>query len=373
MMQENKPRLFGLDLMRALAIIMVLFGHSIWIFPENRGPAFALMAFSGYFGVEMFFVLSGFLIGNILFRIYISEGMSKSVMLQFLRRRWLRTLPNYYLVLVLNLIIALIIGYNVTGFWHYLFFIQNFSTPMPPFFPESWTLSVEEFAYVLLPLFLLLFNTFVRVQNRNVQYLATVLLLIVLSVFSKTYYAFNNNNGTLQQWNAGLRMVTIYRLDAIFIGVLFSWISLQYKLLWIKIRFSATGLGIILGGFLLFGVGKFQLLIETHPFFWNVIYLPLTSVTAALFLPLLSQWKSARGLAARAIVFTSAISYAIYLLHYGIVLQLMKHFLVLRSGTTGQLCGFVIIYLFLTIALSSMLYRYYEKPIMDLRQRQLLK
>ena len=136
-----------------------------------------------------------------------------------------------------------------------------------------------------------------------------------------------------------------------------------------NVRIPATIIGILMCGFLLFGVGKFQLLIETHPFFWNVIYLPLTSICVAFFLPLLSQWNSACGLAARAITFISIISYSIYLLHYGIVLQLMKHFLILRTGTTEQLCGFVIIYVFLTFAFSSILYRYYEKPIMNLREK----
>ncbi|HEU0136653.1 MAG TPA: acyltransferase family protein, partial [Flavobacterium sp.] len=64
---KDSNRIFGLDFMRATAIMMVLIGHCAWIFPASEGVIMQLLAMSGYLGVEIFFVLSGFLIGNILY------------------------------------------------------------------------------------------------------------------------------------------------------------------------------------------------------------------------------------------------------------------------------------------------------------------
>ena len=96
-MKPETERVFGLDVMRASAILLVLLGHAtVWF--ASFVPVFNIGCLGGYFGVELFFVLSGFLIGSILLRWLIDPG-STTTLFDFWRRRWLRTLPNYVLFL----------------------------------------------------------------------------------------------------------------------------------------------------------------------------------------------------------------------------------------------------------------------------------
>jgi len=105
-----KQRIFGLDLMRAVAILLVVFSHITWIVPNAKGLIPNLMSIAGVYGVEIFFVLSGFLIGRIVYRIYSSEDFGFSKVFYFWIRRWFRTLPNYYLALAVNIGVAIYLG-----------------------------------------------------------------------------------------------------------------------------------------------------------------------------------------------------------------------------------------------------------------------
>src|SRR5690606_36478664 len=143
-------RIFGLDLLRAIAILMVIFGHGMQLVPDLGQLAKFLDTFF-YLGVEFFFVLRGFLIGGILMKT-ISTSSTFSDIFPFWKRRWWRTLPNYYLFLFLNF---LGFGLLKEGFrfdWSYLVFLQNFTTPNSGFFSVSWSLAVEEWFYLFVPL-----------------------------------------------------------------------------------------------------------------------------------------------------------------------------------------------------------------------------
>lgn len=365
----NPNRIFGLDVMRAAAISLVVFGHCVWIFPLSHGLFHQLMVLSGFLGVEVFFVLSGFLIGKILYQLYLKEDFSIKSVFFFLKRRWFRTLPNYFLALVINISIAAYFGNSLLHVVKYFFFVQNLYTPMLLFFTESWSLSVEEFAYIVLPLFLLLAGMLVKPKNKSKFFLFSILLLILVFFCNKIAYQYTTTNVNLNQWNMSLKAVVIYRLDSIFIGVLCSWIYLNFTRLWQKWRYFFFLLGIFLFLFQFVAIGYFRLLIETHPVFWNVLYLPLVSVMVSCFMPFFSEWKQEQSFIRKPIVFISLISYSMYLLHYGIILQLMKNFIDYDAQNPVELYGFLAIYVFLTLLLSYWLYRFYEKPMMDLRDK----
>jgi peptidoglycan/LPS O-acetylase OafA/YrhL len=365
----NQNRIFGLDLMRAIAILMVIFGHCVWIFPERDSLFQQLMLLSGFLGVEIFFVLSGFLIGKILYKLYLKDDFSIKSVLFFLKRRWFRTLPNYYLVLVVNVIITSIFGNSLLDVWKYFFFVQNAFTPMQPFFTESWSLSVEEFAYIVLPLFLFFAGSIVKPKHKSRFFLVSVLMLILVFFCAKIGYQNTTTNTNLNQWNMSLKAVVIYRLDSIFIGVLCSWIYLNFNKSWKKNRAFLFVFGMFLFFFQFVAIGYFGLFIETNPIFWNVVYLPLVSIMVACFLPFLSEWKTEKSIIRNPIVFISVISYSMYLLHYGIVLRLLKHNVNYNTQRAIELYSFSAAYIFLTIILSYLLYRFYEKPIMDLRDK----
>lgn len=348
---------------------MVLCSHILWIYPPNATVVSQIFTLFGFWGVELFFVLSGFLIGKILFRIHVEETLTIQTVFSFLKRRWFRTLPNYYLVLLLNILIACLIGTSLSDFGYYLFFLQNFAWPMKPFFTESWSLSVEEFAYLLLPFALWGISRVLVRKRKTLQFLYVVILLLVFFTIAKLGYHYTTESTDINHWNASLKAVVIYRVDAILYGVLAAWISLNAPEFWIKRRMFLFFLGVLLIGFMFAGVGFFQLFITSYPFFWNVLYLPLTSVTFLFFLPFLSQWTKTTPLLQVPVGFVSRISYSVYLLHYGIVLQLMKYFVSTSGYTTMQLHGFTLVYLVVTFFLSYLFYEWYEKPIMDLRDR----
>lgn len=366
---QNQNRIFGLDLMRAAAILMVLFGHCVWIMPDDTSLFHQFLVLSGFFGVEVFFVLSGFLIGKILYELYMKEAFSLKTIFYFLKRRWFRTLPNYFLVLLINIGIATLIGYSADSLWKYFFFFQNLFTTMTPFFPESWSLSVEEYAYVLLPFFIWITGSFVKPKNKNKFFLFSVLTLILVFFTAKIYYQKTTANVNLNQWNISLKAVVIYRLDSIFIGVLCSWIYRNFTSFWQKNKYFLFVLGTLLFLFQFVAIGYLGMVIETHPFLWNVLYLPLISIAVSCFLPFLSEWKSTRSFVRKPVVFISLISYSMYLLHYSVILLLMKQYIIIDSQNTVELVGFLTSYILITIVLSYFLYRFYEKPMMNLRDK----
>jgi peptidoglycan/LPS O-acetylase OafA/YrhL len=100
--------------MRALAILLVLFGHSFNFFKHwKRVEIFDLniwnmivMFINGFDGVDLFFVLSGFLIGGILIKIFDSDDWDLDAIFHFWSRRWLRTIPAYFFVLLINLLLS---------------------------------------------------------------------------------------------------------------------------------------------------------------------------------------------------------------------------------------------------------------------------
>jgi peptidoglycan/LPS O-acetylase OafA/YrhL len=367
--RQQNERIFGLDLMRAAAIVLVLSSHVLWIYPPKSSIISQFLQLFGFLGVELFFVLSGFLIGTIFYKLYLKDDFSIQSVFYFLKRRWFRTLPNYYLFLLLNTLIALYIGYSLIEWWKYMFFLQNFHTTMLPFFPESWSLSVEEFAYVGLPFSVLLVTYLLKPKQKKYAFIGVVIALILILFFSKYYYNATTSNTTLQQWNVSLKAVVWYRIDSIFYGVAMSWIALNHQSFWIKNKVNLAFIGTVMAVLMFMGVGYFRITIDQFPLFWNVLYLPLTSITLALFLPYLSEWRSTKLPFKSVIELTSKISYSIYLIHYGVVLQLMKHFFNTETLATYQLHLYTLVFLVITFGLSYLNYRFFERPIMNFRDK----
>ncbi|MFM8271001.1 MAG: acyltransferase family protein, partial [Gemmata sp.] len=142
----------GLDLLRAAAVVAVVSCHAVTSF--GSPPEYRAVQLGGK-GVDLFFVLSGWLLGRQLLRELCDTGTID--LRRFWYRRWLRTLPAYFAVLAL------------TYTWHlarggrdvrpaYLFFGQTYLTDLP-YFGISWSLCVEEHFYLAVaPLLLLLWR-----------------------------------------------------------------------------------------------------------------------------------------------------------------------------------------------------------------------
>lgn len=145
------PRLDGL---RAFAVVAVMAYH--WLHPELFGRQLPL----GFLGVQLFFVLSGYLIGGVLLRAQEKndiEGTSQVFTLrQFVIRRALRIFPAYFVFL---LITAVVLGAPSPNAWLYPLYLGNFvmstATEWPSYWSHTWTLAVEEQFYVFAPLLVL--------------------------------------------------------------------------------------------------------------------------------------------------------------------------------------------------------------------------
>ena len=376
-MSQKKERIFGLDVMRAIAISMVLVSHTLYVFPGYKNPLTDIMHLMGIQGVEVFFVLSGFLIGNILLRVQEDSGFTWASIKTFWIRRWFRTLPLYYLMLIVNIIIAYSIGYHITNehkLWQFFLFLQNFATEHILFFPESWSLSVEEYAYIVGPL--VLTTSFYIFRKKRWAFLVGTLSILLFFFCTKHYFYWNHRHvlNSLEFWNLNIKAVVVYRIDAIYYGFLLAYWCKVCPRTFKQFRYILLVLGLIMVGVLYIVIPIiFKIQYETHPWYWNVLYLPLNSLTIALFVPFLYYLKTPVSWIKEGVYKLSIYSYAMYLLHYTFVLYLMRMVYNFDQLVFAQRIGYALLYLVITYFLSSILYKYYEKPMMSLRDRPLFK
>ncbi len=145
-------RASGLDTLRAAAIILVLMSHYCGF--VSGKATFGELGKVGWAGVDLFFVLSGYLIGNqILPALARKEDFSLKT---FFAKRLLRTLPNYYVVLAAYLLLPDLLGGSSTApLWRFLTFTQNIGLGYGQTFTHSWSLCIEEQFYLALPLVVL--------------------------------------------------------------------------------------------------------------------------------------------------------------------------------------------------------------------------
>jgi peptidoglycan/LPS O-acetylase OafA/YrhL len=152
-------RLASLDLLRAVAIALVLGRHALFLMnwdlgrlPSGWRPIFEPWYRGGWIGVDLFFVLSGFLVAGLLFRDHRETG--RLAVGRFLVRRAFKIYPNYYAMLAFT---AVVVSATVPGpfpigpFVREALFVQNY---LPAVWDHTWSLAVEEHFYLLLPLVL---------------------------------------------------------------------------------------------------------------------------------------------------------------------------------------------------------------------------
>lgn len=356
-------RIFGLDLYRAAAILMILAAQCVFFFPQEDGAVAQLAGLSGFLGLEIFLVLSGFFVGQSLYPLFCNTRFDFRAMVLFSAKRKIRIVPLYYVVLCVLLAVAYFRNYPVEGAWNYFFLLQNFASSIPAFFPESWGLPVILYSGVLLLLLLIGLQKLLSHVQKPMVFLIAASIPVVLCLGFKWIYSMGASQTDVNAWDASLKTVVIYRLDAFFIGVFFSWLQgyaghFFYRMRWL---FAAVGcLGIL---FIVAGVGYFQLLIDTHPLFWNVFYLPIASLSLACFFPILSAWRTAPQMIQMPIGFLGRTSYAIYLVHYSVLIQLLEYFLRANfAQDNSELIRFSLIYLTANLAVAALLHYAVERP-----------
>lgn len=362
-------RIPGLDLARSIAISLVVFSHSLWISSHYPATISWLMQFTGTIGVEIFFVISGFLIGKIIFKLILKENFTLKDVYRFWVRRWFRTLPNYYFILLVNLLLWYSIYKEIPEkLVLYFFYLQNLTTTSPAFYRISWSLAVEQFCYIIGPLLLFFLIWIFPKRDKKVLFLLMSLSIIVIFIFVRLQFSLTHTITSIYQWNESLRKVSLYRLDAIYYGFVAFYFINKYKSNQAieKTLFIIGFCGLLFLHFFIFNLG---ITVEKYPIFFNVFYLPLNAISICLLLPFLIQFQIKSILFLKWITLISVLSYSIYLLHYTVILHGLKTLFPSESLSGALLFAYTITYWFLVLVFSYFQYRFFEKPITDLRDK----
>lgn len=340
-----KNRIAGLDLFRSVAILTVVVGHGKPIL-ASVGSAFPYASLPD--GVEMFFVLSGFLIGQVLMS---GEWRSWGEFMRFWERRWRRTLPNYYLFLGLNLLLSvwLILPTRVAYFdLSFLVFGQNLWGGFVGFYWESWSLSVEEWFYLLFPLLL-----WVLPSGRWGK-LGAILIFLLVPMGLRYWKAMGYLEGISGEvWDVEFRKVVLLRLDAIGFGVLVAWLKYYYGNIFVGGRWY-FGLG-----FLGLHVGLGYVELPLNSVYKLGFELALEGAAYALSLPLVDGWRS-MGIWNWGLSWLSRISYSMYLSNL-LILQVILHYRPIGSFGVVEAWGLLGLYMGLVLGLSWVCYVYFER------------
>ena len=206
-----------LDILRCAAVIAVMCHHSG---PYHKGiiPLFEKI---GWAGVDLFFVLSGFLISGLLFCEY--KKHQQINITRFLIRRGFKIYPSFYVFLVGAGIAARLFARNMasttTDYLHEAFFVQNY---FPGIWGHTWSLAVEEHFYILLPIFLLLLARYSPNRENPFKVIPRVFVgVAIVSVVSRALFLL------VAQPNIFLGLsyrATNSRMDALFFGVLLGYL-----------------------------------------------------------------------------------------------------------------------------------------------------
>ncbi|VVE18356.1 acyltransferase [Pandoraea iniqua] len=347
-----------LDLLRALAILLVLVSHGFTFIPE---PAVVLTQhMAGFFGVEVFFCLSGFLIGGILIDTVKRFDGSMTTIANFMARRWFRTLPNYYFYLVVNLLIFWL-GWTFAKeaeVGRYLVFTQNLLRVHPSFFPEAWSLAVEEVFYFALPIAVVLAWTLLR--KPMLSLLVALFALLAFSMALRYHGALHATH-----WDDEVRKIALYRLDSLMWGVLLAYlhrVTLRDKPGALRI------LSLALLGFLpvaIYAMWLDTVWLDTHFFakFW------LFTVTSLGVCGMITLGLSIQ-LPRLVVVFTSRIaklSYSAYLVNLSVFYVLYHYFGL--GGTMTEKIMRIVGFFVIVFSMSTLTYFGVERPFLRLRDK----
>jgi peptidoglycan/LPS O-acetylase OafA/YrhL len=250
----------------------------------------------------------------------------------------------------------------------YFFYLQNLTTTSPAFFRISWSLAVEQFCYIIGPLALFFLIRIFPKKDKKFLFLTMSVIIILIFILVRVRFSMTHNVTSIFQWNESLRKVTLYRLDAIYYGfVAFYFINKHSgSPFFDRLLFIIGSTGVLFLNFFIFNLG---ITVEDNQMFFNVFYLPLNSISICFLLPYLITVKIQSPAFLKFVTLVSVLSYSIYLLHYTIILHGLKTFFPSDSLSGILLFAYTISYWLLVLFLSYLQYRFFEKPMTDLRDK----
>tara|TARA_B100000780_G_scaffold275486_1_gene242161 strand:+ start:1149 stop:2156 length:1008 start_codon:yes stop_codon:yes gene_type:complete len=328
-----------LDLYRYFAALIVCISH--YILYWNKSVYFE---FTSILGVELFFILSGFVLAPQILKL--EKNPKKNIKI-FLLRRWIRTVPPYIVAL---LCAAILFGYgDIINFLKFLTYTQNIigDNSLPNFFSVAWSLSVEEWFYIFLPL-----SIFIFTQKKTNYFKLDVLTICITTILLLNLIRFFYNGENIN-WGEDIRRSVLFRIDSLCFGVV-AYI-LKDKLRKIYVIFF-----IIFTMFPLFYFLTEPLLIVNSVFAQN-LFLPLCSICFSSILIILTYAPTPYTLVRQISTFGANISYSMYLFHIFFIPFTINLF----TNLTFSLLFYIISLKLFCWAF----FNYFEKPILQSRPR----
>lgn len=357
-----------LDFLRSLAIMLVLLRHGVRAGPDvaPKGDGFvASLLINGWVGVDLFLVLSGYLIGNALIRR--SQGGSVfPAMAGYFRARILRIVPAYYVAMLLIVggafpFYAVDYGGIVPRVFYHALFLQDY---LPSDINVTfWSLGVEEKFYILAPL---LVFAIAALPLR-----AVLGLLLALFLISPTLrlvaFAGQTEPVTYAHFFRAFRSPFHMVLEPLIMGVTVSYLTSLRGLAFTR-RTAIVILCSALAGFaLLAGSHDFMATISIY----DIVFQPV--VLALLFGAMVVAALSLHGVALPFEHFWRAVarlSYTLYLVHFPLI-PLALH--IAGRTPTSSAGAFWAAYICLSTAMAMALHFAVEKPFLMLKDRSIPK
>ena len=367
------PRIAALDGLRGIAILLVVGCHYYAVVPTPAGSAvndfLRGAAGLGYSGVDLFFVLSGFLIGGVL----LDHRTSSRLLPAFYARRLARIIPLYLLLLASFLVGRGIPGLRTTNHgayfisavptWSYFAFMQNITMTWardigPYWLGVTWSLAVEEQFYLVMPFVVRRFS--LRLLMGACM---TVILLSPLLRLNALYHAHN-------AFAAMFLLLT--RADGLMWGVLCACLVRDDAIKSTILRHHRMLTAAVAGGAMGFGLLTVRHVGADSPpmLGWGYSLLSAWFAAAVLGVILFPGARATRMLAWRPLAAVGITSYFIYLFHTPIWYVLHWLFFNLPPLHLSWQSGAVtVLAFFTTLAAAGISWRWFEGPLLKLGHR----
>ncbi len=360
--------------MRALAILIVLFNHALsgFYFESSilkfEGLIAAISA-TTVLSIEWLFILSGFLIGNMMIRSFEKNQNWFLAARDFWLRRWFRTIPNYYLFLAINF--GLVSAGIASGSFEfkYLVFSQNLAwiEKTPYFFGESWSLALDEWFYLIMPMAIGMLGFLFSTQKH--KFILAALMLIAIPTLARIFHP--TITGYIQ-WDSEIRRITIYHLDATGWGVLAACVNKWFLPSWNKSRLTKAMIGLALmatGVFLVIGLVFENTLNGFGYFISHAFSITLMSAGTFLIMPWLTSLNIKPSFLSTPVHKISLYSYSIYLVHFPMIFIFRWMFPIPPDASMAYMSLITFAWLFAVYKSSEFIFNIFELPVSDLREK----
>jgi len=355
--KESKARIPELDGLRGIAILLVLLYHFVSS-PRIQPPVFHKMFAIGWSGVDLFFVLSGFLIGGILLDVRESPNYFRT----FYGRRFFRIVPLYYLWIGAYFVVAAIWSSRVA--WRsipiYVLFLQNYAKIDRAVLAMAclgalWSLAVEEQFYLIVP-------TVVRFLSTSRLLLMLYTAIICAPVFRILLYKLLPNHP------AAPYTLTPCRVDALAMGVLlaYGWRNERWRAAFHRYQTAiCVTCFLLLSGFLYLAIWRpFQYSLAMYSWGFSVVDVFFASLLAiAVMLPG-SPWAAVCRLPF--LTEMGRVSYCLYVIHMAVNLachELFFHRIPRFESWSTALVS--VLAAALSYGLAALSWKYFEHPLLS--------